>query len=202
MDVCGVEGGGCCLFLITCVSRCMLLHCVHVLPPYPTLHLHTLLTAIPNPIHSLSLSLFHSLSLSQNSVQNGEPPTVQVVANLFRELCYGNKDALQAGIIVAGWDPYHGGEVYSIPLGGSLHKQPFAIGGRLQGVVGCVCVCVNVWDDSCLLCSCSTLVPDCAVSPTPSLSPFLVTLPLCLRLSLTITHPSYRLRFHLHLRFL
>jgi 20S proteasome subunit beta 1 len=48
---------------------------------------------------------------------------------LFHELCYQNKDNLTAGIIVAGWDKYEGGTVYSIPLGGSLHKQPFAIGG-------------------------------------------------------------------------
>lgn len=64
-----------------------------------------------------------------SSVQNGEAPTVRIVANLFREMCYNNKDNLQAGIIVAGWDKHHGGEVYSVPLGGSLHKQPFAIGG-------------------------------------------------------------------------
>ena len=34
-----------------------------------------------------------------------------------------------AGLIIAGWDPRNGGEVYSIPLGGSLHKQSYAIGG-------------------------------------------------------------------------
>jgi 20S proteasome subunit beta 1 len=34
-----------------------------------------------------------------------------------------------AGIIIGGWDPLHGPSVYSIPLGGSLHKRPFAIGG-------------------------------------------------------------------------
>ncbi|KAK4920284.1 hypothetical protein LTR28_012914 [Elasticomyces elasticus] len=34
-----------------------------------------------------------------------------------------------AGMIIAGWDKRHGGQVYSIPLGGSLHKQPYAIGG-------------------------------------------------------------------------
>ena len=39
---------------------------------------------------------------------------------------------LNVGIIVAGWDKHHGGEVYSIPLGGSIHKQPFAIGGILS----------------------------------------------------------------------
>jgi 20S proteasome subunit beta 1 len=34
-----------------------------------------------------------------------------------------------AGIIIGGWDPLHGPSVYSIPLVGSLHKRPFAIGG-------------------------------------------------------------------------
>jgi 20S proteasome subunit beta 1 len=34
-----------------------------------------------------------------------------------------------AGMIIAGYDRRHGGQVYSIPLGGSLHKQAYAIGG-------------------------------------------------------------------------
>lgn len=33
------------------------------------------------------------------------------------------------GLICAGWDPYEGGQVYEIPLGGTLMKQNFAIGG-------------------------------------------------------------------------
>jgi len=64
-----------------------------------------------------------------NSAQEGEEPTVQKAANLFQQLVYQNKDALSAGIIVGGYDKYNGGSVYSIPLGGSLHKQPFCIGG-------------------------------------------------------------------------
>ena len=66
----------------------------------------------------------------RHRIQKGEAPDVGTAATLFRQICYGNKDALQAGIIVAGWDKYNGGSVYNIPLGGSLHKQPFAIGGR------------------------------------------------------------------------
>jgi 20S proteasome subunit beta 1 len=65
-------------------------------------------------------------------IQKGEAPDVKTAANLFKNICYNNKDALQAGIIVAGWDKYSGGSVYNIPLGGSLHKQPFAIGGNLS----------------------------------------------------------------------
>ncbi|KAI8822633.1 nucleophile aminohydrolase [Fimicolochytrium jonesii] len=63
------------------------------------------------------------------AVQEGERPPVRVAANLFREMCYQNKDNLSAGIIVAGWDQYEGPSVYSVPLGGSIHKQPFSIGG-------------------------------------------------------------------------
>jgi 20S proteasome subunit beta 1 len=57
------------------------------------------------------------------------PPTVQVAAALFQELCYNNKDQLSAGLIIAGYDELAGPEVYHIPAGGSLHKQEFSIGG-------------------------------------------------------------------------
>ncbi|KAJ9050827.1 Proteasome subunit beta type-1 [Entomophthora muscae] len=67
--------------------------------------------------------------LQMYEMQHGEPPSTQVAASLFQELCYANKDNLSAGIIVGGWDKLTGGTVYSIPLGGSLHRQPFAIGG-------------------------------------------------------------------------
>ncbi|KAJ3326286.1 Proteasome subunit beta type-1 [Boothiomyces sp. JEL0866] len=62
-------------------------------------------------------------------VQEESVPTVHVAATLFQKLCYENKNSLMAGIIIGGWDPVNGPSVYSIPLGGSLHKRPFAIGG-------------------------------------------------------------------------
>ncbi|KAI9374339.1 nucleophile aminohydrolase [Aspergillus egyptiacus] len=70
-----------------------------------------------------------SYHLNMYAIVNDEPPSTQVAAALFQELCYENKDMLSAGIIIAGYDPRHGGQVYSIPLGGSLHKQPYSIGG-------------------------------------------------------------------------
>ncbi|KAI8391539.1 proteasome subunit beta type-6 [Radiomyces spectabilis] len=72
--------------------------------------------------------------LQMYSVQEGQPPAVRTAAALFQELCYQNKDALMAGIIVAGWDEKNGPSVYNVPLGGSLHKQPFAIGGKCSDV--------------------------------------------------------------------
>jgi 20S proteasome subunit beta 1 len=66
-----------------------------------------------------------------HSVNENEAPAVRTAAALFQEMCYQNKDNLSAGIIVAGWDKTDGPSVYNIPLGGSLHKAPFAIGGML-----------------------------------------------------------------------
>ncbi|KAJ3126724.1 Proteasome subunit beta type-1 [Nowakowskiella sp. JEL0407] len=67
--------------------------------------------------------------LQMFTVEQGKPPQVHTAASLFQELVYSNKDKLSAGIIVAGIDKVDGPSVWSIPLGGSLHKQPFAIGG-------------------------------------------------------------------------
>lgn len=63
------------------------------------------------------------------SQQYGARPSVHAAATLFQRLCYGNKDQLSAGIIVAGWDEEVGPSVYNIPLGGGLFRQPWAIGG-------------------------------------------------------------------------
>ncbi|ELR23376.1 beta1 proteasome1D, putative [Acanthamoeba castellanii str. Neff] len=67
--------------------------------------------------------------LNQHSVELGEEPEVGTAANLFKQLCYANKNFIMAAIIVGGYDKHNGGSVYSIPLGGSLIKEPWAIGG-------------------------------------------------------------------------
>ncbi|KAM3281754.1 proteasome subunit beta type-6 [Capsicum chacoense] len=67
--------------------------------------------------------------LHQHTIQLGQPATVKVAANLARLLSYNNKDMLQTGLIVGGWDKYEGGKIYGIPLGGTVLEQPFAIGG-------------------------------------------------------------------------
>jgi len=47
----------------------------------------------------------------------------------MKNICYKNKDALSAGVIVAGWDPVEGGQVFNVVMGGSCLKQSFALGG-------------------------------------------------------------------------
>ncbi|OWZ11183.1 Proteasome subunit beta type-6 [Phytophthora megakarya] len=76
-----------------------------------------------------ALSDYVRYYLSSHSVELGRLPKVDTAANLFRSLCYHNKDRLLAGIIVAGWDPVKGGQVFSIPIGGAMVEQDFAIGG-------------------------------------------------------------------------
>lgn len=85
------------------------------------------------------------------------PPLVIAAASVLKELCYKNKDELQAGFITAGWDrkkgpqvgsgcedsPTHSTfqhiaalliisillQVYVVSLGGMLISQPVTIGG-------------------------------------------------------------------------
>ncbi len=54
---------------------------------------------------------------------------VKTAAQLVMQIAYGNKSALQAGMIVAGWSAAEGGVVYGIPLGGTLLRVPFTLGG-------------------------------------------------------------------------
>lgn len=74
---------------------------------------------------------FQDTLITPNRSQSaGEPPSVHIASSLFQKLCYENKDALSAGIIVAGWDKEVGPSVYNIPLGGGMFRQPWAIGGE------------------------------------------------------------------------
>lgn len=63
------------------------------------------------------------------STELGRLPRVKTCANLMRKICYNNKDRMMAGMICGGWDPYEGGQVYEIPLGGTIMPQKFALGG-------------------------------------------------------------------------
>jgi len=67
--------------------------------------------------------------LGLHAVELGKLPAVNTAANLFQILAYNNKEHLMAGLIVAGWDEEKGGQLYSIPLGGSRFRVPFTAGG-------------------------------------------------------------------------
>merc|ERR1719499_965955 len=61
--------------------------------------------------------------------ETGEIPRVETAARLITEMMYKYKNSFLAGLIVAGWDPYKGGQVYAVPLGGTMVAQKWSIGG-------------------------------------------------------------------------
>lgn len=69
------------------------------------------------------------LAPSCRSIQKGRPARVRTAAHVLSSIVYNNKDNLSVGLIVAGVDDVDGPQVYSIPLGGTLVRQPLAVGG-------------------------------------------------------------------------
>nr|XP_057942492.1 proteasome subunit beta type-6 [Doryrhamphus excisus] len=67
--------------------------------------------------------------LGFHSIELDEPPLVETAANLFKASCYRYREELMAGILVAGWDKRKGGQVYCVPIGGMLVRQPVSVGG-------------------------------------------------------------------------
>jgi len=76
-----------------------------------------------------------SYHLEFHEIQSGEPALVRSAAAVFQDLCYNYRDQMSAGIIVAGWDARHGGQVYSVPIGGMLVRQEVSIGGSGSGFI-------------------------------------------------------------------
>lgn len=76
-----------------------------------------------------AVASFVQFYIAQHQAEANERITVRTAAHLVMQMAYSNKDMLQAGMIVAGWDPVAGGSVWGIPLGGTLIQTPFATGG-------------------------------------------------------------------------
>jgi len=84
--------------------------------------------------------------LQQHVVEKGSPADVKTAAMLTMQLAYGNKKNLSAGMIVGGWDKYEGGSIYALPIGGTLLKLPFTLGG--SGSTYIYGYCDSAWKDN------------------------------------------------------
>jgi 20S proteasome subunit beta 1 len=71
---------------------------------------------------------------------------VKLVATITQQLAYRNKDKLSAGMIIGGWDRKLGAQVYGIPLGGSMQRVPFTVGG--SGSAYIYGWCDNTWREN------------------------------------------------------
>mmetsp|Transcript_64897 Transcript_64897/g.154992 ORF Transcript_64897/g.154992 Transcript_64897/m.154992 type:complete len:240 (-) Transcript_64897:161-880(-) len=86
-----------------------------------------------------ALTAFVTNYLGQHALELGSQPTVQTAANLFRLIAYNNKDHLMAGFLIGGYDDKRGGQVYSLPLGGSLVPMPWAADGSGSSYISGYC---------------------------------------------------------------
>lgn len=68
-------------------------------------------------------------------MENNTEPTVLAAANVFKDICYNYREQLTAGIICAGWDEKNGGQVYCIPVGGMIKREPACLGGSGSGYI-------------------------------------------------------------------
>merc|ERR1712216_1091073 len=82
-----------------------------------------------------ALTDYVKLFIAQHSIELDSDPEVKTAAHLFNRMNYNNKNNLMAGLIVAGWDRYSKGTVWTIPLGGGLMEQPFSLGGSGSGYI-------------------------------------------------------------------
>lgn len=103
-----------------------------------------------------NLSRYIQWFLEQHQMELGEDAEVKTAATLAQQMAYQNKNMLQAGLIVAGWDKIEGGAVYGIPLGGTIVKVPFTIGGSGSAYV--MGLCDRLWKPNMTLEECKAFV--------------------------------------------
>jgi len=63
------------------------------------------------------------------AMELNEAPSVHALAQITARVAYANKDRLLAAMIVAGWDRHRGGQVYGVPIGGTVVDLPWSVDG-------------------------------------------------------------------------
>ncbi|TRY60284.1 hypothetical protein DNTS_009656, partial [Danionella cerebrum] len=61
--------------------------------------------------------------------RSGSAADTQAIADVVTYQLGFHREELMAGIIVAGWDRRRGGQVYTVPVGGMMSRQPVSVGG-------------------------------------------------------------------------
>ncbi|CAK0786829.1 hypothetical protein CVIRNUC_010043 [Coccomyxa viridis] len=64
-----------------------------------------------------------------HTIEENRDPRVKAVAKLVAQINYSNKNMLLGAMIVGGWDPERGGQIYGVPIGGTLVEQAWTTDG-------------------------------------------------------------------------
>ncbi|KAK9841512.1 hypothetical protein WJX74_007097 [Apatococcus lobatus] len=86
-----------------------------------------------------AISAYVQWFLQQHAVDLDRHVSVKTAAKLAQTMVYQNKNMLQAGLIIAGWDKQGGGSVHTVPLGGTLLQVPYSIGGSGSAYITGLC---------------------------------------------------------------
>lgn len=79
--------------------------------------------------HSSKVAQIVRYYITHHEAEIQQPVAVYSVAKHIQTLSYQNKNYLQASSICAGWDPYKGPQIYTIPIGGTLVAENIAKSG-------------------------------------------------------------------------
>ena len=80
--------------------------------------------------HTQKVAQLTRMHVSQMSSELEQPAPVYSAAKVMQSFIYTYKNFLSAAMICAGWDPYKGPQIYTIPLGGTIVAEKIATGGK------------------------------------------------------------------------
>ena len=79
--------------------------------------------------HTQKIAQLTRLYMSQLASETQQASPVYSAAKTMQYFIYNYKNFLSAAMICAGWDPYKGPQIYTLPLGGTLVEEKIATGG-------------------------------------------------------------------------
>mmetsp|Transcript_8092 Transcript_8092/g.16134 ORF Transcript_8092/g.16134 Transcript_8092/m.16134 type:complete len:219 (+) Transcript_8092:355-1011(+) len=86
-------------------------------------------------------SILHQLKFEarQHSILSEKEMNIRAIVQIFRKLCYKEKKQLNYGFICAGWDLFHGGQIYTITQGGAILRRKLALSGSGSLFINAFC---------------------------------------------------------------
>mmetsp|Transcript_25815 Transcript_25815/g.51776 ORF Transcript_25815/g.51776 Transcript_25815/m.51776 type:complete len:219 (-) Transcript_25815:596-1252(-) len=77
--------------------------------------------------------------IKELSIQSKKKLNIRTMVQLLRNFCYLKGKKFNFGFICAGWDKFHGGQVYSVLQGGTILKNKMALSGSGSLVINGFC---------------------------------------------------------------
>jgi 20S proteasome subunit beta 1 len=74
------------------------------------------------------VDLVRNITLREQ-LERSAPLEVRTVAQILRNICYQRKSTSNCSFICAGWDIFHGGQIYTVVQGGTILATPLISSG-------------------------------------------------------------------------